>query len=224
MSEESRIPARSGPDRRSGDRPGLMLGRVLRASTTEFNVGCQPAIADQPSMIPPLGALVKAAGPTGDTVPSGDAIYGFVYNVSVDDDPFVRQLVAAGVENEDYIADQRQRRQVPVVVGVLVIGGGRGLDVYHRLPPAPPATLDRIYACNAAEVVRVTARLDWLRTVLTAANIPADQTLVAALRSAAQARPPDQREGYLLAAGRELARLLAMDLGRLEGILRQLQD
>ncbi len=212
MSEESKIPARSG------DRPGLMIGRVLRASTTEFSVGCQPAIADQPSTIPPLGALVKAVGPTGDTV------YGLVDNVSVDDDPFVRQLVAAGVENEDYIADQRQRRQVPVVVGVLVIGGGRGLDVYHRLPPAPPATLDRIYACNAAEVVRVTARLDWLRTVLAAANIPADQTLVAALRCAAQARPPDQREGYLLAAGRELAKLLAMDLVRLEGILRQLQD
>jgi hypothetical protein len=59
--------------------------------------------------------------------------------------------------------------------------------------------------------------------VLAAADAPADQLLAAALRMAAQARPPDQREGYLVGAGRELARLLAADLTRLDGILQQLR-
>jgi hypothetical protein len=43
------------------------------------------------------------------------------------------------------------------------------------------------------------------------------------LRNAAAARPPDQREAYLVSAGRELAKLLALDLTRLDGILRQLK-
>jgi hypothetical protein len=47
--------------------------------------------------------------------------------------------------------------------------------------------------------------------------------LAAALRTAAQARPTDQRESYLVGAGRELARLLAADLTRLDGILQQLR-
>jgi hypothetical protein len=158
--------------------------------------------------------------------------------VTVEDDPFVRQLVAAGVEDEEYIADQRQRRQVPVSVDVLIVGHGRAatpaspvpqsdgalLDVYHRLPPQPPATLDRIYACNNAELVRFTERHDWLRIVLAVPSSAADALLIAALRSAAQARPElDRREAYLVSAGRELAKLLALDLTRLDGILRQLK-
>jgi hypothetical protein len=174
-------------------------------------------MAEQGRNLPEFGALVKAPNP------DGSVTYGLVYNVTVEDDPFVRQLVAAGVEDEEYIADQRQRRQVPAVVDVLVAGYGSGLEVYHRLPPQPPGTLDRIYACNAAELVRFTARHDWLRVVLAAAEVPADALLIAALRAAAAARPPDQRQPYLIAAGRELAKLLAMDLTRLDGILRQLR-
>ena len=68
--------------------------------------------------------------------------------------------------------------------------------------------------------MRFTERHDWLRTVLGAVEVPADQLLIATLRAAAQARPPDQREPYLVSAGRELARLLALDLSRLDGILQ----
>lgn len=201
-----------------------IAGRVLRSSTTGFTIGCQQVIAEQSRSAPVFGALVKALN--GD----GSVTYGLVYNVTVEDDPFVRQLVAAGVEDEEYIADQRQRRQVPVAVDVLVVGHGRPkapssavMDVYHRLPPQPPSTLDRIYACNAAELVRFTERNDWLRTLLAAADLPADALIGATLRAAAAAR----REGgdtYLIGAGRELAKLLAMDLVRLDGLLRQLRE
>ncbi|MGC8781485.1 MAG: hypothetical protein ACP5UQ_11525 [Anaerolineae bacterium] len=188
----------------------------MRASTTRFTVGCQQPMAASGAALPPFGALVRAENA------DGSATYGLVGNISVEDDPFVRQLVAAGVENEEYIADQRQRRQVPVAVDVLVVGWGIGLEIYQRLPPHPPGTLDRIYPCAAAEVVRFTERHDWLRFVLAAADLPADALAVAALRAAADARPADQREAYLIRAGRELAKLLAQDLTRLDGILRQL--
>lgn len=192
-----------------------IVGRVLRATTGNFSVGCRQLIAEQGQRIPQFGALVKAQGRPE------EAVYGLIANVTIEDDTFVRQLVAAGVEGAEIIEDQRQKRQVPVVVDVLVVGHGVGPEIYHRLPPQPPRTLDVITMCNAAEQVRFTQRHDWLRVVLAAPDVPADQLIVAALRAAAQARPTTtEREAYLVAAGRELAKLLALDLTRLDGILR----
>jgi len=199
------------------DEPTI-VGRVLRSSTTSFTVGCRQLISEQDQRIPEFGALVRA------DARDGAIVYGLIANVTIEDDAFVRQLVAAGVESAEIIEDQRQKRQVPVVVDVLVAGSGRGLTVNHRLPAQPPSTLDQIYLCNAAEVVRFSERHDWLRTVLGAVDAPADPLLVSALRAAARARPPDQREAYLVGAGRELAKILALDLARLDGILRQLRD
>jgi hypothetical protein len=205
-----------------------VVGRVLQASTTRFTVGCRPPIAAQDKAVPAFGSLLKAFSGAG----NGELVlYGLVYNVAVEDDLFVRQLVAAGVEDEVYIADQRQRRQVPVVVEVLLVGFRNTLqsavapaaEPRHYLPPQPPGTLDKVYSCSAAEVVRFTARYDWLHVLLGAPDSAADALIAAALRAAAQARPPDEREPYLLAAGRQLARLLAPDPIRLDAILRQLE-
>jgi hypothetical protein len=198
------------------DEPTI-VGRVLRSSTTSFTIGCRQLISEQGQLVPEFGALVRTAA-TGD-----DVIYGLICNVTIEDDAFVRQLVAAGVDSPEIIEDQRQKRQVPVVVDVLVTGSGRGTEVFHRLPAQPPSTLDQIYLCNRAEVVRFTERHDWLRTVLGSVEAPADQLIAAALRNAAQARPPDQREPYLIDAGRESAKLLVLDLARLDGILTQLR-
>jgi hypothetical protein len=198
-----------------------IVGRVLRSSTANFSVGCSRLISEQDQLAPEFGGLVKAENARG------DLIYGFIYNVSIEDDAFVRQLVAADVNDDVYIEDQRHNRQVPIVIDVLTAGMGRGLDVSYRLPGQPPGTLDRIYACNAAELVRFTTRHDWLRTVTAgtaAPGMPADALVAAILRNATQARPPDQRDLYRVAAARELARLLAMDLARLDAIVQQLRD
>jgi hypothetical protein len=212
-----------------------VVGRVLEASTTRLTVGCQPPIASQYLAIPSFGALLKVARPEespGEGVSHANAAsYGLVYNVSIEDDLFVRQLVAAGVRNEEYIADQRQRRQVPVVVEVLLVGfvgpmqgpGGETAEPCHYLPPRPPTTLDKVYTCKPAEIVGFTGRHDWLRTVLSAADTPADALAAAGLRAAALARPADQRNDYLVSAGRQLARLLALEPIRLDGILQQLR-
>jgi hypothetical protein len=192
------------------------LWRVLRSSTAAFSVGCpRPQDTDGETM-PEFGALVKVVRT------NGDIIYGLIHDVRIEDDAFVRQLVAAAVNEPEIIEDQRQKRQVPIEVSVLAVGHGRDLDVYHRLPPQPPGALDDVIPCNAAEMVRFSERQDWLRLVLAAPNVPAEQLIGAALRRAALARPPDQRNAYLVGAGRELARLLADNLVQLDGILRQL--
>lgn len=194
------------------------VGRVLRSSTAQFTVGCQQLMADPERLTPELGALIKAAG-------AGADVFGLIVNVKIEDDAFVRQLVAAGVSNPVIIEDQRQKRQVPVEIEVLIVGFGAAGSLYQRLPPQPPRTLDLVHTCTGAELRRFTERHEWLRTVLGAPEVgSADQVIVAALLAAARARPSDtEREAYLVAAGRELARLLALELTRLEGILHQLR-
>jgi len=195
----------------------IEVGRVLRSSTADFTVGTQQLIADQDALTPRLGALIKTVGAQGN-------VFGLICNVTIEDDAFVRQLVAAGVNNPVMIEDQRQRRQVPVVIEVLTVGYGDGNAVCHRLPPQPPRTLDMTYVCNNAELRLFSERHDWLRIVLATPAVAVDQILVAALRTAAAARPSlYEQEQYLVGAGRELARLLALDLPRLDGILRQLR-
>ncbi len=71
----------------------IMVGRVLRASTTSFTLGCSQLVAEQDEFAPEFGLWVKGYDARR------RAIYGLVCNVSVEDDAFVRQLVAAGLQS-----------------------------------------------------------------------------------------------------------------------------
>lgn len=194
--------------------PPRALGRVLRASTASFTAGCRTLEDD----LPVFGALVQAERS------DGSAVYGLIYDVRVDDDPFVRQLIAAGDLTEEYVQDQRQRRQVPVEVNVLVVGGrDRAGQVFQRLPPQPPATLSWVAVCQDGQVRQFSRRLDFLRPVLDAADAPADELAAAALRQMAAAQGDNARaRDYLIDAGRELARLLSREPARLNGILQRM--
>jgi len=195
---------------------GLQVGRVLRAGTRGFAIGCAVMQPDMPA----FGSFVRAEGQK-----PGSAIYGLIYDVSVEDDPFVRQLISAELRAEDQeivVRDQRENRQVPIEVSVLAVGCDDGAGIRHCLPAQPPVTLDWLYQCTDEEMRAFTARFDYFRLVLEAREVPADELLAASLRAAAAARPASERETFLVEAGRELARLLAGDPVRLEGLLRRL--
>jgi hypothetical protein len=197
----------------------LRVGRVLRAGTRGFVIGCTVMRPD----IPAFGSFVRAEG----QVP-GSTIYGLIYDVSVEDDPFVRQFISADPP-EEVVRDQRENRQVPIEVSVLAVGVNRGLgaddeSIRHCLPAQPPVTLDWLYQCTDEEVRTFTSRCDYFRLVLESREVPADELLAASLRAAAAARPQNEREMFLVEAGRELARLLAGEPVRLEGLLRRLRD
>jgi hypothetical protein len=191
----------------------LNVGRVLRAGTQGFVVGCEVLQPD----IPTFGSFVWAEG-----VAPGSAIYGLIYNVSLEDDLFARHFIGADTP-EEVVRDQRENRQVPIEVSVLAVGCGDGDAILHCLPPQPPVTLDWLYLCTDEEVRAFTARFDYFRLVLEARQAPTDELLVASVRTAAAARLEHERQPFLVEAGRELARLLAGDPLRLEGLLRRLQ-
>ena len=195
----------------------LQVGRVLRAGTRGFAIGCAVMTPD----IPAFGSFVRADGLT-----PGSAIYGLIYDVSVEDDPFVRQFIGANPP-EEVVRDQRENRQVPIEVSVLAVGVRQSLNsdeetIRHCLPAQPPITLDWLYQCSDEEVRTFTTRFDYFRLVLESREVPADELLAASLRAAAAARPEHERQAFLVEAGRELARLLANDPVRLEGLLRRL--
>lgn len=192
----------------------LTIGWVLRASTVGFTVGCRELQRN----VPQFGDLVKVPLPNDNTY-----IFGLIYDVQVQDDPAVRQLILAGELETEAILDQRENRLVPIEASVLVIGYQRGQAIIQGLPPQPPVSLDALIICNEADLRAFTRQLDYLRLVLNAAQIPADELIIAHLRQAAAARPVEQRQPFLLAAGRELARLLSFDLMRLDGILSRIK-
>ena len=82
-------------------------------------------------------------------------------------------------------------------------------------------TLDWLYQCSNEEVLAFTTRFDYFRLVLESRDVPADELLAASLRAGSAARPQRERQAFLIEAGRELARLLANDPVRLEGLLRR---
>jgi hypothetical protein len=167
--------------------------------------------------IPSFGSFVRADGLT-----PGSAIYGLIYDVSLEDDLFVRHFIGSDVD-EEVIKDQRDNRQVPIEVSVLAIGCSSGKNIRQCLPAQPPVTLDWLYQCTDEEIRAFTLRFDYFRLVLEAREVPADELLAASLRTAASARPEGERGTFLTEAGRELARLLAGDPVRLEGLLRRLR-
>jgi hypothetical protein len=190
----------------------LKVGRIIRASSTRFAVGCQ-VLRPQ---VPAFGSLVK--------VPAMgvDQIHGLIHDVRMEDDPFVRQVAVSDDAPVEAFKDQRRNRQIPIEVSVLVVGYRQAGEIHHRLPPQPPLSLDEIHTCTTKELENFTERFDYFRLVLDNSDLPADELLAANLRYAALARGSAGEE-FLVSAGRELARLLAMDLFRLDAILRRIR-
>lgn len=188
------------------------VGRVISASNARFAVGCRLLR----SQVPTFGALVKAEAGDGIT------ILGLIRDVQLLDDPLVRQVAVLPEERPELIADQVQRL-LPIEVQVQVVGYCDGGQWRHWLPPQPPMSLVEIVTCTDEELVAFTERFDYFRLVLEGRDPLADELLAAHLRQAAAARGEGAGRGFLVQAGRELARLLAMDLQRLDAILRRIR-
>jgi hypothetical protein len=196
----------------------IPVGRIVRSSTTRFAVGCDV----MRRQVPIFGCLVKVRA-LGD-----DEIYGLIYDVRMEDDPYVRQMAIVPEQRWEVIEDQRRNRQVPIEVAVLVVGYRQDGEIHHRLPPQPPVSLDVIYTCHGGELLDFTRRFDYFRLVLDNRDLPADELLGANLRLAAMERgdirsPGSPGYSFLLEAGRELARLLAADPPRLDALLRRIR-
>jgi hypothetical protein len=192
------------------------FGRVLRASTSGFAVGCRVGQLQGPA----FGSLVKAQ-----PVDEREAIYGLIYDMHVDDDPLVRRLVLAENPPESVINDQRDNRLLPIEMSVLAVGYAANGRFRHHLPPRPPLNLDPVELCLARdEVTRFTDNLGYLRLILRAGDggVPVDQLLVAHVRQVYLLRGEDVM--WATAVTRELIELLRSNYDILVPTLEALSD
>jgi hypothetical protein len=192
------------------------IGRLLRAGTTGFVVGCRVAQIDAPS----FGALVKVK------LDGGYEVYGLIHDIHIDDDGLVRQLVTAEAVDEAVIADNRVNRNVPLELSVLALGYQLDGKIYHLLPPRPPLSLDVIYLCTAEEVRRFTStgRFGYFRHMLRAADLPVGELLAAHIQQASAAHAEIGDYEWKKRATQELITLLRDDYAALMSVLGALGD
>lgn len=195
----------------------ITIGNVLRADIRGFVVASRIPEPD----VPTFGTFVRAA------IQQRQAdLIGLVYNITLQDDPFLKNLAVTVIEDDpryaEIIRDQQENRAIPVEIAVAAIGY-RDEDGYHYgLPPQPPMILHRITVCSKDEVRHITAAPDFMRALFDNRDVPADELIPTALQRAARLRPEALRAEFFLEAGRYLAHYLGRDPARLERILRRL--
>lgn len=194
----------------------IEIGRLLRAGTSGFVIGCRVSQANAPA----FGALVR--------VPLGEVyqVYGLIHDIHIDDDGLVRQLVTAEGVSESVIADNRVNRNVPVEMSVLTVGYQQELHISHLLPPRPPLSLDVIYLCDQTEVCQFTAagRFGYFRHILRAQDVPVGELLAAHLQQAQAAHNIAGNPAWLNKATQELIILLRDDYPTLMAVLGALSE
>jgi hypothetical protein len=190
---------------------GIEIGRLLRSGTTGFVVGCRVTQLEAPS----FGALVR--------VPLAEdyQVYGVIYDIHIDDDGLVRQLITAQEVPEEVLRDNRENRNVPVEIGVLALGYEQSGKIFHLLPPRPPLSLDAIYLCTAEEVVRFTSagRLGYFRHILRSQDKPVEELIAAHLKQSKEAHQAVGDPGWYDRALRELITQMRDDYQRLMELL-----
>jgi hypothetical protein len=189
----------------------IEIGRLLRAGTTGFIAGCSVSQFEAPA----FGALVRA--PLGDHY----QVYGLIYDIHIDDDGLVRQLVTADNVSAEVMRDNRERRIVPVEMSVLAVGYEQDGKISHLLPPRPPLSLDLIYACDDKEIVNFTKTFGYFRHILNADEAPVGELIAAHIQQAGSAH---KDKTWQEKASQEVITLLRDDYPTLISVLGALSE
>ena len=194
----------------------IEIGRLLRAGTTGFVVGCRVSQLDTPS----FGALLRIP------VEDNYQIYGLIHDIHIDDDGLVRQLVTAEGIDEAVIADNRVNRNVPIEMSVLAVGYQLDGRIFHLLPPRPALSLDAIYLCNEDELCVFTSagRFGYFRHILRATDQPVGDLLAAHLSQVQVAQEKAGNGDWAVKATQELIVLLRDDYPTLMSVISTLGD
>jgi hypothetical protein len=194
----------------------IEIGRLLRSSTTGCVVGCRVSQLTAPA----FGGLVR--------IPLDERyqVYGLIYDIHIDDDELVRQLVTAEGVSDEVILDNRLNRNVPVEISVLFTGYQMDGQIVHLLPPRPPLTLDAIYTCTPEEICQFTnaGRFGYFRHILRAADLPVGELLAAHLQQAAPAQKAGGNPEWSKNAAQELITLLRDDYPTLMSALGTISE
>ena len=191
----------------------IQIGHLLHSSTSQFVAGCSVSQLEAPT----FGALVRAP------LDKDYSVYGLIYDIHIDDDGLVRQLVTAGNVSAEVMHDNRERRIVPVEMSVLTVGYEQDGKISHLLPPRPPLSLDVIYLCSETELAKFTGagKFGYFRHILQAKDIPIGELLAAHIL---QVKQKTENTKWVEQATQELITLLRDDYPTLMSVLGALGE
>lgn len=209
------------------DRNPKHIGEVIETSTTQYLAQClEPEDLKFPVM-PPFGSWIKSFDEE-----SGNKIFAVVTYVTTSPIDSVHRARALGLSLEEL------REQQPQIFAMLktefkaaIVGfetpannlNGNSVNlgqIYQYLPPRPPQIHQSVYQCDAEEIVHFTEKLDFLRTLLQAKDIPVESLVAASVRDVYRQRQANR--DWLVNVGRTLSTLLKDDYDRLRYILSQI--
>jgi len=187
------------------------VAEVIESSTREIVAECRELHRS-----PPFGSFVRI-----DAEPN--TIYGLVSNVSTRSIEPYRRPTAYGKTEEELWTEQPQIFELLKTEFQAMILGYRNRTACHQLlPPQPPRIHSFVYECEPDEVRQFTEDLDFLRVIGAGGRGTSDELLIAAARTALNAHGQDR--SYLIALGKELARLLRDDYDRLSSLVRRIAE
>jgi len=189
-------------------------GEVLEANATSYI-----AQSYQLFELPPLGSLVK-------TRDSETTIYGIVSGAETGGIEPGRRPIARGRDEESEEAVYKTSPQLDKLLksefDVLVTGHKEGDSVKHYLPPRPARIHGFVHFCNKDEIRVFSSSFGFLSIIINSSStVPAEELAAAALRRMSLVQ--EDKHGFLVAAGKELANLLSGDLNRLKAILMRIK-
>ena len=204
------------------------IGEVVESASHRYTAQCYRLYES-----PPLGAFVSTEytldsgiTPAPDTGPS--RIYAVVYGVITEALDPSRPVVARGEEEDSeegiYHSNPQLARLLCTRFEALIVGHSNGTAVSQYLPPLPPRIHSFVHTCTPQEVEQFTSKkLDFLNLLVNAPSVGrgvTDEVVAACLRQASTHL--SDSGGFLVHAGKALARQLTGDLLRLNSILKRL--
>jgi len=190
------------------------VAEVIEASTTAFTAQCYELYG-----LPALGSLVKTGG-------EGAEIYAVVANALTAGLEPGRRSIARGREEPSeadvYKTNPQLAKLLHSEFHAVVVGYREQGQIWHHLPPRPARIHGFVYACSTGEIREFSHSLKFLSIVANySGDVPADELAAAVLRRMAAAH--EDSGAFLLAAGRELALLLAGRYDQLKSVLGRLR-
>ena len=187
------------------------IGEVIGADSSTLTVQCYELY-----QAPPLGALVQAGEPR---------VIGVVQSVRTEPIDPGRPVLArgqnAGSVEQVYRDNPQIERLLTTRFDALIVGHETEAGFSQLLPPSPPRIHSFVCAWPPGDTRKFTQDLDFLRFLVNSGGPLADEVVVACLREAA--RYYDDREEFIVRAGRALATELAGDSARLTSLVRRIR-
>jgi len=189
-------------------------GEVIAAGTAQFS-----AQSYRLHRFPPLGALVRTR--------DGDIdIFAVVYSAATQSIEPGRRPIARGrneaSEEAVFSSSPQLEKLLRSEFSALVVAHRDGEKLRQYLPPRPARIHSFVYECQAGEVQEFSRTLGFLPALLGAnLDISGDEFVAACLRRMSLAQ--EDQSAFLVAAGKQLAGLLAGDYNRLMVILEKIK-